>query len=209
MRDIVPTISKTTFEQRDEWDTKAVYDSWESICDIIHSSGLTPEEQTLLYCLSIFGCCPIPVTFVTSLSMVITMSSGRSHLTANLLRSLIKKCFVFTYPSPVVMHPSLSSSKDVLEEEFVYMPQYLASYLWKSLDDRDRVFALAASYRTLSRLPPRPHYVQFLLGLAAVLMDAVQLHSDLIEEDCFKEIYRGICSLYLNLLQQPLHSTSS
>ncbi len=203
MMDSVPSVAEISSEQRDGWDTRSIYDSWESICDIINSSELPLEEQTLLYCLSIFGCCPVPTSVVTSLSSIISTTSGKPHKAPTLLRNLTKKSFIFTYPSPVVMHPSLSTgAAGVTEEEkFVYMPQYLATYLWKSLDDCDRAFALATSYFTLSSLSSsRPQCSPFLLGLVKLLLDAVHLHSDLMGLDCYSEVYR----LYLNLVQLPL-----
>lgn len=198
----VPSLSTLSTEQRDEWDTKCQYDSWESINDLICASNLKLEEEILLNCLSIFGANPIPMSLTTSLSSLISRTSGTPHLASSLLQNLMKMNYVCTYPLPVVIHPSILKASASGEPDLVYVPQYIANFLWKSLDDCDKAIALATSYRALSSLPAQPkQFSHFLLGLVMLLIDAYELNFDLMGKECYGEVYR----LYFTLL--PKSST--
>ena len=104
MKGSVPSVSTLIPEQRDEWDTKCRYDSWDSICELMNSCQLGLEEELLLNCLSLFGANPVPKTFITSLSSFICKTSGKPHLASSLLKKLRKMKFVQRYPLPVVMY---------------------------------------------------------------------------------------------------------
>ena len=183
----VPSMINLTWEQRDEWDTKCLYDSWDSISDLIRAS-LKSEEEVLLNCLAIFGANPILVSVTTALSSLISRTSGQPHLASSLLHNLKKMSYVSTYPLPVVIHPSIREG-DAREPDFVYVPQDIANFLWKSLDDCDKAIALATSYHALSTLPTQ-HFSHFLLGLVALLVDAYELNFDLMGKECYGEVYR-------------------
>ena len=185
----VPSMTNLTWEQRDEWDTKCQYDSWDSISDLIRASNLKLEEEVLLNCLAIFGANPIPVSVTTALSSLISRTSGQPHLASSLLHNLKKMSYVSTYPLPVVIHPSIREASAAREPDFVYVPQYIANFLWKSLDDRDKAIALATSYHALSTLPTQ-HSSHFLLGLVMLLVDAYELNFDLMGKECYGEVYR-------------------
>jgi hypothetical protein len=188
----VPSVSTLTAEQRDEWDTKCQYDSWDTITNIISASILRLEEEILLNCLAIFGANPIPVSLVTSLSLLISRTSGKSHLASSMLQNLMKMKYVCTYPLPVVIHPSITNASASAEPDLVYVPQYIANYLWKHLRDCDKAIALATSYHALSKAPRPSH---FLLGSVKLLMDAYESNCDIMGKECYKEVYR----LYLTL----------
>ena len=198
LRESIPSVFTLTDEQRDEWDTKCRYDSWDSTSELIATSGLCLEEEILLNCLSIFGSNPIPVALTTCLSSLISKTSGRSHLATSLLHNLIKKGFIQTYPLPVVIHPSIKSSRPASGPDFVHVPQYIANFLWKSVDDGDKAIALAASYYALSSLSAQPpsQPLPFLLGLVSLLKDCYELNLDLMGEACYKKVYK----LYLTLV---------
>ena len=185
----VPSMTNLTWEQRDGWDTKCQYDSWDSISDLIRASNLKLEEEVLLNCLAIFGANPIPVSVTKALSSLISETSGQPHLAPSLLHNLKKMSYVSTYPLPVVIHPSIREASAAREPDFVYVPQYIANFLWKSLDDCDKAIALATSYHALSTLPTQ-HSSHFLLGLVALLVDAYELNFDLMGKECYREVYR-------------------
>lgn len=162
--------------------------TWESITisNIINSFVLTAEEKMLLNCLSIFGCCPIPVYPITD-ALSSTICSGQPHLTPSLLRNLISKSLILTYPSPVVFHPSLDSIS--VREEFVYLPQDVGNYLWKSLEDHDKAVALSITHCTLASLSTvsRSCCSKFLLCLVKRLKNTME---PLMGEECFMETSR-------------------
>ena len=185
----VPSMSNLTWELRDEWDTKCQYDSWDSISDLIRASNLKLEEEVLLNCLAIFGANPIPASVTTALSSLISRTSGQPHLAPSLLHNLKKMSYISTYPLPVVIHPSIREASAAREPDFVYMPQDIANFLWKTLDDCDKAIALATSYHALSTLPTQ-HSSHFLLGLVALLVDAYELNFDLMGKECYGEVYR-------------------
>ena len=187
----VPSMTNLTWEQRDEWDTKCQYDSWDSISDLIRASNLKLEEEVLLNCLAIFDANPIPVSVTTALSSLISRTSSQPHLASSLLHNLKKMSYISTYPLPVVIHPSIREASPTREPDFVYVPQYIANFLWKTLDDRDKATALATSYRALSTLPTQ-HSSHFLLGLVTLLIDAYELNFDLMGKECYGEV----CRLY-------------
>ena len=199
LRETVPSLFPLTDEQRDEWDTKSRYDSWDSTSELITASDLCTEEEVLLNCLSIFGSNPIPMALTTCLSSLICKASGRPHLTTSLLQNLIKKRFTETYPLPVVIHPSIKSSPPTDGPDFFHVPQNIAYILWKSVDDEEKVFALGTNYKALSSLSatqPPAQPLPFLLGLVSLLKDYSKLNLDLIGEACYKKVYE----LYLTLV---------
>ena len=194
VEDIFPS-STLTPEQRDVWDTTCQYDSWDSISELISTCHFEPEVELLLNCLAIFGCSPVPVTLVTSLSVLITQMSGNTHLASSLLHKLMEMKFIKVYPLPVIVHPSLKSPEDVQEYKFIYVPQYIADFLWKALTDHDKVFALTTSYRALSKLPKCQQHTYSIPGLTSLLEVAFELNFDLVGKDCYQEVYK----LYLTL----------
>ena len=200
MKGSVPTVSTLLPEQRDGWDTKCQYDSWDSISELLGSCNLRQEEELLLNCLSIYGASPVPKLVVTALSALICRTLGKPHLATSLLQKLVQMSFVKKYPFPVVMHSSLHTHKD--DMEFVYVPQYMANFIWKAMSDGDKVFALATSSLVLSSLPPHSqHTARFLLGLTLLLMDAYELNSEVLSESCFKDSYTEVYKLYISFLR--------
>ena len=185
-------------EQSDERDTKCRYDSWDSTFELITTSKLSREEEDLLNCLSIFGSNPIPMALITCLSSLICKASERPHLTTSLLQNLIKKGFIETYPLPVVIHPSIKSSPPTDGPDIVHVPQNIADFVCKSVDDQKNVIALTTSYTALSSLLTQPpaQPLPFLLGLVSLLKDYSKLNLDLIGEACYKKVYE----LYLTLV---------
>ena len=205
MKGSVPSVSTLIPEQRDEWDTKCRYDSWDSICELMNSCQLGLEEELLLNCLSLFGANPVPKTFITSLSSFICKTSGKPHLASSLLKKLRKMKFVQRYPLPVVMYSAGRASRQ-LGLELLYVPQYIANFLWKAMEGADKVFALATNYLCLStNLPSCPEAIRFLMGLTVILIDAFELNSDLMSDQQFKQCYEKVYKHYI-VLQQALQS---
>ena len=198
MKDVVPSLLPLSSDQRDAWDTNCEYDSWDSLSELIRNCDFSTEVELLLNCLSIFGCSPIPIAVVTSLSSIITKTSGKTHLTGSMLKKLMKMRCVKIYPSPVVIHSSIKP-KDTAnaDPDFIYVPQFIANFLWKEMEDRDKVFALTTCYISLSNLPTRPNHTHFLLGLTSLMLHTMESNFDLMGEECYQEVYR----LYLKLLQ--------
>lgn len=196
VRDLLPPAEPTA-ELRDNWDTKCQYDSWDAITELMGSCNLQSEEELLLNCLSLFGCSPVPVAFATSLSSLVCKTSGRPHLATSLLHNLMKMNFVKAYPLPVVIHHSLKLAPES-EPDFVYVPQYIANFLWKVLGDMDKMVAIATSYLTVSSLSASSLTPQFLLPLSSLLLDACEVNLHLLNAACYGKIY----GLYLSLLQE-------
>lgn len=196
VRDSIPSVSTVAPECRDEWDTTCSYDSWDSISELLNVGQFDLVTKVLLNCLSLFGCCPVPVGVATSLSSLITKTSGKPHLTGSLLNLLMQMGFVKTYPCPVIFHSSIRLTGESAEEEFVYVPKYIGDYLWRELEDQDKAVALVTSFLTLSQLTTQPP--SFSLGLVSSLMQTCEVNLELVGEKCYQEVYR----LYLSLLRQ-------
>ena len=178
-------------ECRDEWDTPGSYDSWDTITALLEAGQFDIETKVLLNCLSHFGSGPIPVNIVSSLSTLITKTSGKTHLAGSLLNQLMDKGFVKLYPSPVVLHANLKEETDI---EFIYVPKYVGDYFVKNLDHPDKAIALTVCYRTLSDTSFSNSSILF--GLLRSLMDFFELNSDKFGNQCYSKVYK----LYLSRL---------
>ena len=176
-------------ECRDEWDTPGSYDSWDTLTGLLEAGQFDIEAKLLLDCLSHLGSGPIPVNLVSSLSTLITRSSGKTHLAGSLLDQLMDKGFVKLYPSPVVFHANLKKETDV---EFVCVPKYISDYFVKNLDHPDKAVALSVCYRTLSDMSLS--YSSIVFGLLRSLIDYFGLNSDKFGNQCYSKAYQ----LYLS-----------
>ena len=192
--DSFSSISTLSPECRDEWDTLCIYDSWDSIAELLNICQFDSETKLLLDCLSHFGCGPIPVSIVSSLSALISKISGKTHLAGSLLSQLMDKGLMKRYPSPVIIYPNLNHQNTA---EFVYMPKYISDCILKQMEYSDNVVALVISFQMLTELPTKCY---FLLGLLKFLMSVFELNSDLMGENCYKEVYK----LYLSHIYQNI-----
>lgn len=181
------SISILSPECRDEWDTPGSYDSWDSITGLLNVCQFDTETLLLLNCMSHLGCGPIPVYTVSSLSTLITETSGNTNLAGSLLTQLMSKGFVKLYPSPVVFHEILKQQHNT-EMEFVYVPTYISDYMLKNLDHPSKTVALATCFRTLSCLTSP--YENILDGLLNSLITLFELHADIMGESFYGEVYR-------------------
>ena len=183
------SIGVLSLECRDEWDTPGSYDSWDTLTGLLEAGQFDIETKLLLDCLSHLGSGPIPVNLASSLSTLITRSSGKTHLAGSLLDQLMDKGFVKLYPSPVVFHANLKKETDV---EFVYVPKYIGDYFVKNLDHPDKAVALSVCYRTLS--DTSISYSSIVFGLLRSLIDLFGLNSDEFGNQCYSKAYQ----LYLS-----------
>ena len=132
--DKLPAVAELAEKQRDLWETKTVYDSWDSIIALVHNCGLTVLEVFLLNCLAAFGCYPVPFSIVTDISHIIAKSNHCDHLASSLHQKLVKFKFVKPCPSPAVLYSC--------ETELVYVPQCLADCLWNNMEKVDKIAVL-------------------------------------------------------------------
>ena len=77
---LAPDIASVPPTHRDAWESESEYDSWDSIAALLGHCINSPGELLLLRSLAIFGCCPIPLPLVITMSSFIAQSSGHSHL---------------------------------------------------------------------------------------------------------------------------------
>ena len=185
VQESLSSIDVLSPECRDEWDTPSSYDSWDTITRLSEVCQFGIETKLLLDCLSHLGSGPIPVNIVSSLSTLITKTSGKTHLAGSLLNQLMDKGFVKLYPSPVVLHANLKEETDI---EFVYVPKYVGDYFERNLDHPDKAIALSVCYRTLS--DTSFSYSSIVFGLLRSLMDLFELSSDEIGDSCYSKVYK-------------------
>ncbi len=194
----LPSVYSTGDE--DPWCTTADYDAWQSVGLIVRGCKLTAEEQLLLFCVSVFDCAPVPIALVTQLSFLIGKAS-RSP--GNLLPKLLEMGLVKPYPTPVVLHSSVSTRvTEDSEPAFVHSPQILSRALWKDLmTPLDRATTLATTYKALLGLKraSSPPEQTLLLGVCTALLEAYELNYDLMGVECYEEVYK----LYIQLKIVP------
>ena len=189
VQESLSSIDVLSPECRDEWDTPSSYDSWDTLTGLLEAGQFGIETKLLLDCLSHLGSGPIPVNIVSSLSTLITKTSGKTHLAGSLLNQLMDKGFVKLYPSPVVIHANLKEETDI---QFVYVPKYVGDYFERNLDHPDKAIALSVCYRTLS--DTSFSYSSILFGLLRSLMEFFELNSDEFGNQCYSKVYK----LYLS-----------
>ncbi len=189
--DVSELPSVYTTGDDDPWCTSAHYDSWQSISRVVQGCKLSAEEQLLLFCLSVFGCSPVPIALVTELSFVISKASRGS---GNLLPKLSEMSLVKIYPIPVVLHSTVEVTvTENSESPFVYVPQLLSRALWKDLmTPLDRAATLATTYKALAVLHHNASPLEraILTGPCALLLEAVELNFDLMGRECYSEVYK-------------------
>ena len=203
---LVPNITSVPPNHTDVWESESEYDSWDSIGALIQRCVTTPGEMLLLQALSIFGCIPIPIQLVTTMSSLIAQSSGHSHLGGILHERLMEAKLILRYPQPVVLHSSYTKDDKASEEPlFLYLPQYLASQLWLC-NDIDQVMAVTVAYKALQKVieEKNAELLHFYLGLIPPLEEKTAL-LDLgaVKKHCYEAVYE----LYLQLSHQ-LSSTN-
>ena len=190
-KDVPSAIDMVDGDKTITWETNSEYDSWESIDRLIDGCSLSTEEKLLLDCLAIFGCSPVPLFYITEISSLIATSSQKGHLGGTLHNRLIKLSLMKQYPFPVVYHPAVQSSPTY---SFAYIPHYLAQCIWKSLDDIDKIAALAIAHVALKRLHtlsiPGSTDAFILCGVCALVVEMVELNYKLLEHQSnFCEVY--------------------
>lgn len=194
----VPAVSKgvpsATEDVRDKtipWETNSEYDSWESIDRLIDGCNLSTEEKLLLNCLTIFGRSPVPLFYITEISSLIATSSQKGHLGGKLHERSIRLGLIKRFPFPVVYHPAVQSSP---KYSFACVPHYLAQYIWKSLDDIDKVAAVTIAYVALKKLHassiPGSTDAFMLSGVCALIVEMIELNYNLLEH------YSNFCEVY-------------
>ena len=192
---LAPDVAAIPPSHKDAWKSESEYDSWDSIATLLNHCNLSQGELLLLRSLAIFGCCPIPLPLVTTMSSFITQSSRHTHLSDKKLLGfkLLKK-----YPLPVVLHSSYTQDNTLTvhtEPKFVYVPQHLANHLL-TCGVIDQLMAVTLAFRALKSLVHRESSSATMhnyLGLIALLEEKTGL---LKEKQCFEEVY----GLYLYIM---------
>ena len=200
MRELPKVATISSVPHRDVWETESQYDIWDSISKLVSSMELTVEEQFLLNCLSLFGCCPIPFVLITNLSSVITQATRNVHLASTLHHKLIQYKFIKPYPLPIVLSPAIATqlSYDFCEmSEYVYIPQLYAQSLWKNMERVDQVAALSVVHASISLLQQTKETSKSTIhGLCSLLLEVLGRNYSLVNRECYKRTY----SLYLGTL---------
>ena len=188
----ISAISSTSEDRLDVWDTNSQYDSWDSIEELINICQLSPEERLLLNTLCMFSCSPIPYSLVIEVSSLIAMATQQPHKAGTLSSKLLEMCLMKKYPSPVVLHPSLTTEEHDPEPEFVYVPQYISRSIWKNLEECDRVIALSTMFQALLVLfkIAQPLEACFLVGLCGLLLEMHEFDFPLMGEECYKTVHQ-------------------
>ena len=182
--------------------TDSMYDSWESIMKLIHECNLLPEERLLLNSLSIFKCCPIPISLVTEMSSLIAKSQQIVHLTSTLYQKLYKFKLMNRYPQPIVLHKLIIDQASQVPE-YLYVPQQVSQCLWNDMDNRDKVFALSLAYHTMSKLQYQSVSCQGdhdISGVCCLLLEVFEENSTLVGLNIYQDMYRLFLSCTRNRL---------
>ena len=189
----LPEIAAISQKYRDIWETDSKYDTWDSITKLVDCCGLSSEEKFLLNCLSAFECCPVPFSFVTEMSSIITQASQKVHLAGTLHQNLTKHKLVKPYPLPVVLHPAIfrESSSEDHEPEYVYIPQLLAQCFWKNMETLDKVAVLNVIYFSVSQLHLPSKHIH---GLFSLLVELLEQNYTLVSKECYKSVYSRLLS---------------
>ena len=201
--DHIDSIKET---EQDPWCTSSTYDSWQAVTMLVDQCSLTAEEKQLLYAVSMFSCCPIPMSMVTEVSSMIAKASQKPHISTGLQSKLFKMHLMKQYPLPVILHPSLDTQKQSTEPEFIYMPQYIARAVWKDMmSPRDKVMALSTSFTALRTLAGNMNSSDtgFLSGLCSLLIEAYELNYELMGKKCYQEVYKLYLHFHVREKQQP------
>ena len=205
---LAPDIASVPPTHRDAWESESEYDSWDSIAALLDHCINSPGELLLLRSLSIFGCCPIPLFLVTTMSSFIAQSSGHSHLGGILHERLLEAKLLKKYPLPVVLHSSYTQSDNPIETQFVYVPQHLANHLW-TCEVVHQLVAITLAYKTLKKVTDLPEKnsvsMHFYLGLILLLEEKSTLFKG--SKQCFEEVFGLYLSTY-HQLHASIRSTS-
>ena len=200
--DHIDSIKET---EQDPWCTSSSYDSWQAITMLIGQCSLIAEEKLLLFAISLFGCCPIPMSMVTEVSLMIINASWKPHVSTSLHSKLFQMHLMKRYPLPVIVHPSLNTQKQSSEPEFVYIPQHITQAIWKDMmSHRDKVVALSTSFMALRTLADNmsSSNTGFLRGLSSLLLEAYDLNYELMGEKCCQDVYKLYLHFHVGEIQQ-------
>ena len=201
---LAPDIASVPPTHRDAWESESEYDSWDSIAALLDHCINSPGELLLLCSLAIFGCCPIPLSLVMTMSSFIAQSSGHSHLGGILHERLLEAKLIKKYPFPVVLHSSYTLDNTSTELQFVYAPQHLANHLW-TCEHVHQLAAVTLAFKALKKLVNLSKKdsisMHFYLGLISLLEEKTGLFK---EKQCFGEVYRLYLNAYHHLYTQGI-----
>ena len=200
---LAPDLASVPPTHRDAWESESEYDSWDSIAALLNCCIHSPGELLLLRSLAVFGCCPIPLPLVLTMSSLIAQSSGHSHLGGIFHERLLEAKLLKKYPLPVVLHSSYTQGNTRIETQFVYVPQHLANHLW-TCEIVHQVVAIALAFKTLKRFLDLPEKnlvsIHFCLGLILILEEKSAFSK--VEKQCIGKVF----GLYLSTYHQ-LHAS--
>ena len=203
--DNVPDIASVPSTHRDAWESESEYDSWDFTVALLDHCINSPGELLLLRSLAIFGCRPIPLSLVMTMSSFIAQSSGHSHLGGILHERLLEAKLLKKYPLPIVLHPSYTHDSAPTETQFVYVPQHLADHLWTS-ELVDQLMSITLVFRAMKKLMDLPEKnsvtSHFFLGLVSLLEEKTSLREDW--NECYREVYKLYQSIYCKIFNQSI-----
>ena len=197
---LAPELASVSPTHRDAWESESEYDSWDSIAALLDHCINSPGELLLLRSLAIFGCSPIPLPLVMTMSSFIAQSSGHSHLAGILHERLLEAKVLKKYPLPVVLHSSYTQDNTPTEPQFVYVPQHLANHLWTT-ELVDQLISITLAFRALKTfknfvIKQKSATKHFFLGLISLLEEKTVTVK---EKQCFEKVYGLYLSTYHEL----------
>ena len=182
-------------ESENAWITNTHYDSWQVVAVLIENCKLSPEEKLLLYCLSIFKCCPIPTFLLSEIATIIGKASSN---TDNLYGMLKNAKLLKLYPKNVIFYPSSAQQRET-ETDFFNVSQFIAEALWKDvMTEADKVMALTLvlqAFQAVSLVSHSPTEYSFLLGLCGLLLESFELHFNIVGKLCYQKVYQFYLTL--------------
>ena len=197
---LAPEITNVSPNHQDVWESESEYDSWDSLAALLDCCISSSGELLLLRSLAIFGCCPIPLPLVTTMSSFIAQSSGHSHLGGILHKRLLEAKLLNKYPLPVVLHSSYSQDSISAELQFVYVSEHLANHLW-TCELVDQLAAITLAFEALKKLIDFSQKssipMHYYLGLISLLEEKTDLLKEL--KQCYGEVYGLYLRTYLQL----------
>ena len=188
----------TVQESENAWITNTHYDSWQVVAVLIENCKLSPEEKLLLYCLSIFKCCPIPTFLLSEIATIIGKASSNTDIADNLHGMLKNAKFLKLYPKNVIFYPSSAQQRET-ETDFYYVSHFIAEALWKDvMTEADKVMTLSLvfqAFQAVSLVSHSPTEHSLLLGLCGLLLESFDLHFNIVGKLCYQKVYQFYLTL--------------
>ena len=174
----------------DAAESNSTCDLFDSMKKLFACNALSCEEQLLLNSLATYAGSPVPMVLVNEMSQLITQANHQAHLAGKLHQKLINHKLLLQYPSPVIVHPVLQESiPNDPKLELVYVPQHVAQYLWKDMEQMDKVFALSIGYHSVHQLVNTfAEKSSFVHGAYSSLKGTFEINYDLVKKEWYQKV---------------------